>query len=664
MPGKRYCMRVSALALVATAIFVAALPAAALAQPKSAENAVTSADDAFGNSVGLESTGIYSENNVRGFSPLDAGNSRIDGIYFDPVSAITLRMRASQAMRVGYAALDYPFPAPTGIADNRLRTAGKDFTAGLEGHLQQYGSYVFILDTRIPLAGDRLGLVAGISHGRAKYVDGASETNYSFAFKPVLRLGGVELSPFYGVNYVRDSKSRPATVSLGPFVPELPQPKHYFGSEWTSSNRDNANLGATLKAVITNRLSLRAGLFRSSQLRKNNITEILAVTDPSGQTRHSIIADPELDVHSWSGEAQLAWRLQSGKWQHRLIAGFRGRDRHTESGGSDFETCGTPFLGEIDTNPRCLARPAFEFSTSNLGKVRQTAFLLGYLGDIDGVGRINLGLQRANFRARFTGRDLASEIREKRWLYNASVGIKIAPGLMLFGGTQRGLEDSGSAPETAANRNEQLTAALSTQYEAGLHWNFGNVRGFAGQLVVSAFRIAKPYFTFDAANRFTRLGTVRHSGVELSLSGHFLENRLSVLVGAVAMKPEVTGEARDQGLVGSKPVGARPIQLRLDANYRTGLWGGFTPTVSFAYFSTAAASSRPYLELGGRQLMLSSRSSLDIGGRQTIELGPYPASIRFRIENVLDKAAWYVLASNTFVPADRRRFALSLLVDF
>ena len=67
--------------------------------------------------------------------------------------------------------------------------------------------------------------------------------------------------------------------------------------------------------------------------------------------------------------------------------------------------------------------------------------------------------------------------------------------------------------------------------------------------------------------------------------------------------------------------------------------------------------------LGGRQLTLGPRSSLDIGARQPIHIGRYPASIRLRVDNVLDMAAWYVLASNTYSPADRRRFSLSLLVD-
>ena len=73
-------------------IAAAALPGQALAQ-RAQENAVSSADDAFGSSVGLESTGIYSEQDTRGFSPSKAGNARIDGVYYDPVGALSARLR-------------------------------------------------------------------------------------------------------------------------------------------------------------------------------------------------------------------------------------------------------------------------------------------------------------------------------------------------------------------------------------------------------------------------------------------------------------------------------------------------------------------------------------------------------------------------------------------
>lgn len=47
------------------------------------ENAVAEASDAFGTLVGREQVGLYSSGNARGFSPSQAGNLRIEGLYFD-----------------------------------------------------------------------------------------------------------------------------------------------------------------------------------------------------------------------------------------------------------------------------------------------------------------------------------------------------------------------------------------------------------------------------------------------------------------------------------------------------------------------------------------------------------------------------------------------------
>ena len=102
----------------------AALCAMAVASPAHAQlandNALTKSDDAFGTQVGTESTGIYTEYDTRGFSPLDAGNSRIDGIYFDQVWNLPSRLRHSTAIRVGFGAVDTPFVAPTGVVDQEL----------------------------------------------------------------------------------------------------------------------------------------------------------------------------------------------------------------------------------------------------------------------------------------------------------------------------------------------------------------------------------------------------------------------------------------------------------------------------------------------------------------------------------------------------------------
>jgi iron complex outermembrane receptor protein len=186
---------------------------------------------------------------------------------------------------------------------------------------------------------------------------------------------------------------------------------------------------------------------------------------------------------------------------------------------------------------------------------------------------------------------------------------------------------------------------------------------FARQLVVNAFEITKPYFSFDAANRFVELGKERHRGVEVSLSGHFWE-RLHLVGGAVVMKPEVTGPAVGGDLVGKRPAGTPTINVRIDANYRTDLFGGLTPTATVRYTGKRAASSNAFKALGDRQLMLPGFATIDLGLRQKFKIGKVPVSFRAVVENVLDKKAWKVVAADALYSEERRRLTLYLAADF
>ena len=76
--------RLARQALIAPVAAILALAAVASAQAQRAdENAIVAASDAFGTSVGLQTVGLYSPTNARGFNPAQAGNLRIEGLYFD-----------------------------------------------------------------------------------------------------------------------------------------------------------------------------------------------------------------------------------------------------------------------------------------------------------------------------------------------------------------------------------------------------------------------------------------------------------------------------------------------------------------------------------------------------------------------------------------------------
>jgi iron complex outermembrane recepter protein len=69
---------------------------------------VTSAADAFGSSVGNERVGIYNAFSARGFSPVQAGNVRLEGLYFDLQTGFSNRLISGINMRVGISAQGYP----------------------------------------------------------------------------------------------------------------------------------------------------------------------------------------------------------------------------------------------------------------------------------------------------------------------------------------------------------------------------------------------------------------------------------------------------------------------------------------------------------------------------------------------------------------------------
>lgn len=647
----------STCAILTVAMVACVLSGAPALAQRAGENAVANADDAFGTSVGLEQSGIYSEYDTRGFSPLKAGNVRIDGVYFDPVASLSGRLRSSTAIRVGLSAVDFPFVAPTGVVDHKFKPFPKELGFSVSATEFGYMAVILEADARIPVIKDHLAITGGLAYADTRSFDGANTQSWGWTLRPILRAGGFEIAPFASTGHSLKSKPNPLVIVPGAIVPTMQARRKYLGQDWLDTDHRNDNYGVTVRGRIGENFGLRAGVFKAIGERRENYSELFTIIGPGNRASHVLIADPLQDVHSTSGEALVVWHRTSGRWAHRVYAGYRARDRYTETGGSDIRNYGLVEYGERDPEPR----PArFDFSPVNQGRLRQSSLMIGYLGKLEGVGRINLGLQKARYRARSksgaTGALTLS--RDDPWLYNVMALAQVSRSMAIYAGTERGLEDSGVAPESAVNRNEQLPATRSTQYEGGVSWKF-----HAGHLVLDAFQISKPYFSADSANRFVEVGTVRHRGVEASFVGH-LDDRLNLLAGAVLMKPRVIGAAVDQGLIGKRPTGVPNLFARIDLTYRTDWLHGFTPTASVVYNGRRAAGSRPQAQLGGRQLMVGSITSVDIGARQGVHLGKVDASLRVVVQNVFDEHGWRVPAANLIRPDSGRRVTATLAADF
>src|ERR1700741_5114915 len=97
------------------------------------DSAVKSAADAFGERVGTEQSGLYSETQVRGFDLNDSGAYRIDDAYFSRAAPLNDPVLAGVGVRVGVNAARLPYPAPARVvqADVSWKDAAARF--GLAG---------------------------------------------------------------------------------------------------------------------------------------------------------------------------------------------------------------------------------------------------------------------------------------------------------------------------------------------------------------------------------------------------------------------------------------------------------------------------------------------------------------------------------------------------
>jgi iron complex outermembrane recepter protein len=242
----------------------------------------------------------------------------------------------------------------------------------------------------------------------------------------------------------------------------------------------------------------------------------------------------------------------------------------------------------------------------------------------------------------------AQATADSEWLYSASVVLPVSPTWTAFAATTRGIEESGAAPQNAANRFEILPPALSRQSELGVKW-----QGESLALIATAFDLTRPNAGFGADGRFGYVGTVRHRGLEASLAGKVGE-AWTVVLGALAMRPRIEGEPVDAGRLGDRPVGRSARIAVANLNYqRPG--SAWSVDATWSYNGPRPADPLSLSETPGF-------SNTALGARFRFDWAGQPAVVRLRIGNITDKDAWFAGGSGLQLYTAPRRVDLALTV--
>jgi len=633
---------------VALAIVLTARPGLALAQSRADENAVTQAEDAFGYSVGRESLGIYDAGNARGFSPTDAGNLRIDGLYFAPVVGLPDLIVESQSIKVGLSAQGYPFAAPSGIVDLSLRRPVDRPGASAILNSDSYGSFGGEVDASLPVVSN-LSLGMGLSGGRTHFADGTRNWYHTEALVGRWRpAAGVELVPFWSAFTDIDDNSSPVYVPAGSFLPPEPRAGHFAGPWWNGINRTHFNSGLLTSATLSDSWLLRAGVFRSIRHLRNGYTYLIDDIQPSGTGHRTIFANPPADSRATSGELRLTHSVAEGPRLHTLHLSLRGREVRREFGGEDAIDLGSSSIF-VDIDP---PRPDFAFGPQSHDRVRQWIYGIAYDGRWKSVGELSFGISKTDYRKSTVTSDLALTSRASPLLYNGTLTLLPLRGVALYGGYSRGFEENGSPPANAANRSEPLPAILTSQVDGGVRVDLTqHLKAAAG-----VFDLSRPYFGFDQANRYVQIGTTRSRGAEFSLSGN-LTGQLTLVAGGVFLSPRVEADPDALGKIGKRPVGIPGHVLSIDTNWdATQLIPGLSFDAALSHRGRTPATTDNEVEL-------PARAQLNLGARYRFAVGKTRATARVQLANVFDNRGFSVGGPGAYFPNGARSASAYLTVD-
>jgi iron complex outermembrane recepter protein len=647
-------LRRVALCLTTIALF---FPGRAQAQ-RAGDNAVASAQDAFGTTVGNETIGLYGPTSARGFSPVKAGNIRLDGLFFFQPTAVASqvgldsRLSAGSTVRVGLTAQSYPFPAPTGIADFRLRLPGEKAVTSVVTTYGPYETYKAEVDAQVPLVDGKLGWVVGAGGGMETRQFPNDNDYWSFGtlmrWQPTENL---ELIPFFGKSRKFDWETFPYMAPAGPYLPPQVKRRARFNQPWADWDVRDTNYGALGHFNMSADWTLRAGVFRSVNARPTSVNLLFQNMQRDGTSDAYIVRYPSESNAATSGELRLSGRQSLGEWRNTFHVAMRGYTSRRMYGGAIPTFLGKATVGVYEELPE----PPRVFGPQGRDNTRRADVGATYIGSWSDSGELSVGLQKTFYRRTFypPGSPEATS-RTQPWIYNGTIALFATKDMTVYGSYARGLEDPDVAPESADNRGQALAANITEQFDGGIRYRLLS----RVTLVVGVFEVKKPYSDRNAVNIYTTVGSITHRGVELSLTGQPADG-LRVVGGAVLLRPRISGFTVEHGLIRSTPPGISQTNLNLNIQYTRPSWRGLSLDAQVAYDSAQQANRL-------NTFQNPAHTIIDVGARLPLKVNSYPASLRLQVLNLTNQYVWTISGASGLIMngANARNYLARLSVDF
>lgn len=369
-------------------------------------------------------------------------------------------------------------------------------------------------------------------------------------------------------------------------------------------------------------------------------------------------ANGDYDVYDYqsAGEAKSLRGMQAllnghfifAGWRHELALGLSQAQRRDYYGDYVYDFAGVSNLFRPVIVPSS-AKHSGPVSLRRSDK-ETSAFVQDIVALSESV-KLHAGLRQLQIRR---SQSDGSGYAHSYLLPSLALVLKPAQNWSLYGAYSQGLEHGGVAPFGTANQNQMLDPAKSRQFEFGVKAELNR------DLSVSAavFRIRKPLEYTNSANTYVSNGNAVHTGLELAAQGKLsAQLSLGASMTAIDARQQNTGlAALDDKRVTNVP----DLKTSLYLDYAVAQMRGLHLNGSWQYAGSKAFSPDNGVTVPGY-------SVLNLGARYATSLGGTATTLRFNVDNALDKFYWRDVTQSLggyLFPGASRTYKLSAQFDF
>ncbi|HEU4457586.1 MAG TPA: TonB-dependent siderophore receptor [Methylibium sp.] len=579
--------------------------------------------------------GYYDGVSIRGFELNNWSGYRREGLMFANQASQPVENKERLEIVKGLSALRYGFTNPGGIVNWVLKRPTTTPLAELTLQANEFGGFGAHADLGGPFGeagqfGYRVNLVA---EREATYVRevrgrrGMASGLFTWKVAPSL-LAEFEIE--------HQKRELPQQVNVSftsfatgvtPFLPTAAGAKTFLGQRWGTYPTEVTNTGGRLVWAFGDAWLVRSAVQFSDLWRDQQSAAIRAGSlQANGDFDVTTFYSPDQTRRALTHETVFEGRIETAGLKHELAFGVATMDHKVR-----FADSATPVLGTSNLfEPRAVPAPNVAPGSASVLRSRNRErgfFAADHVGFNEQwsafVGLRHTTPSYSSFNTAGTETD-----RYDKQATTPSAGVIFKPWsqLALYASYAEGLEQGGSVPSTAANRDEIFLKPLeSRQLELGAKADLLGGLALSG----AVFKIDKGLEYLDAgSNRFVQDGRQVHRGVEISASGNVTRG-LRVVGGVMALDPKVERTA-NAALVGKQPVNTakRQASLFVDAD---------VPAVPGLALSGGVFHSGRKPVDGANTLFVPSYARFDLGARFDTQSGARRTTLRAYLENVTDK---------------------------